>query len=73
LLNDSWTDREGHKRHALKLEASHLETMVKKVVPSLGAFNLNRFSSPSPEVVASAATRSSRSDPQRSPSPSSRR
>jgi single-strand DNA-binding protein len=56
LLNDSWTDREGHKRSALKLEASHLETMVKKVVPSPGAFNLNRFSSPSPEMVASGAT-----------------
>jgi single-strand DNA-binding protein len=56
LLNDAWTDREGHKRSALKLEASYLETMVKKVVPSPGAFNLNRFSSPSPEMVASGAT-----------------
>jgi single-strand DNA-binding protein len=74
LLNDSWTDREGHKRQALKLEASHLETMVKKAVPSLSAFNLNRFSNPSPEVVASAATpRHSKSEPQRLPSPSSRR
>jgi single-strand DNA-binding protein len=52
LLNDSWTDREGHKRHALKLEASHLETMVKKVVPLPGAFNLNRFSIPSRGLVA---------------------
>ena len=52
LFNDSWTDREGHKRHALKLEASHLETMVKKAVPS-AAFNPNRFSSPNPEIVAS--------------------
>jgi single-strand DNA-binding protein len=73
LLNDSWTDREGHKRHALKLEASHLETMVKKAAPQPGAFNPNRFSSPSPEVVTSAATRSSRSGAQRLPSPSSRR
>ena len=73
LLNDAWTDREGHKRHALKLEASHLETMVKKPAPQPGAFNPNRFSSPSPEVVTSAATRSSRSGPQRLPSPSSRR
>jgi single-strand DNA-binding protein len=52
LLNDAWTDREGHKRHALKLEASYLETMVKKVVPSLGAFNPNRSSSPSCGMVA---------------------
>jgi single-strand DNA-binding protein len=73
LLNDAWTDREGHKRHALKLEASHLETMVKKPAPQPGAFNPNRFSSPSPEMVASAATRSSRFGPQRLPSPSSRR
>jgi single-strand DNA-binding protein len=52
LLNDAWTDREGHKRHALKLEASQLETMVKKPAPQPGAFNLNRFSSPSRGLVA---------------------
>jgi single-strand DNA-binding protein len=74
LLNDSWTDREGHKRSALKLEGSHLETMTKKVVPPLGAFNPNRFSSPSPEMVASAATPChSKSEAQRLPSPSNRR
>jgi single-strand DNA-binding protein len=74
LLNDAWTDREGHKRHALKLEASHLETMVKIPAPQPGAFNPNRFLSSSPEVVASGVIpRHSKSGPQRLPSPSSRR
>ena len=73
LLNDSWTDREGHKRHALKLEVSHLETMVKKPAPQPGAFNPNRVSNSSSEMVASGATPSSKSSPQQLPSPSNRR
>jgi single-strand DNA-binding protein len=73
LLNDSWTDREGHKRHALKLEASQLETMVKKVIPPVGAFNPNRFSGPNPEMVATAATpRHVKLSPQRLPNPGRR-
>ena len=52
LLNDTWTDRDGQKRSALKLEAVELETIAKKRLPSAGKFLPNLGSSEKPELVA---------------------
>ena len=62
LFNDVWIDREGQRRHVLKLEGSHLEVVAKKPPLRLGALNPNAVSSPTADgVSADTAMHSSRS------------